>query len=191
MLLGTRSLIPPTPLAQLQCSSSQSQTEVSFLEQTHCSGVVTDRWNQALDKNHKIKHQSPIINPHHSHSTATTSLFVPRPSRRCSHPHQNTRQSNLTAMNTWKLGTKSTCGNPYPCRTTVAHYPPESKDSKETGVVSRSITPVPPSRAQTPRPPGGENIARSGMLTIRIFSGTSSSPHGNYGHKWLRIPHGV
>ncbi|KIP11302.1 hypothetical protein PHLGIDRAFT_141514 [Phlebiopsis gigantea 11061_1 CR5-6] len=56
-------------------------------------------------------------------------------------------------MNSWKLGSK------------------KPKDSKETGVVSRSITPVPPSRAQTPRPPGGENIARSGMLTIRIFSG--------------------
>lgn len=56
-------------------------------------------------------------------------------------------------MSSWKLGSK------------------KSKDTKEPGVVSRSVTPMPPSRATTPKPPNGENISRSGMLTIRIFSG--------------------
>ncbi|KAI0090644.1 Pkinase-domain-containing protein [Irpex rosettiformis] len=51
----------------------------------------------------------------------------------------------------------------------------ESKESKEAGIVSRSVTPLPPSRAQTPRPPGTENISRSGVLTIRIFSGRGLS----------------
>ncbi|KAI0821086.1 Pkinase-domain-containing protein [Irpex lacteus] len=61
----------------------------------------------------------------------------------------------------WKLGSK------------------KSKESKEAGVVSRSVTPLPPSRAQTPKPPGTENISRSGMLTIRIFSGRGLSlPQG-------------
>ncbi|KAH8103312.1 Pkinase-domain-containing protein [Cristinia sonorae] len=53
----------------------------------------------------------------------------------------------------WKLGVK------------------KSKDSKENGVVSRSVTPI-PSRSVTPKPPdGGESHLRTGMLTIRIFSG--------------------
>ncbi|KAF9074719.1 Pkinase-domain-containing protein [Rhodocollybia butyracea] len=42
------------------------------------------------------------------------------------------------------------------------------KGNKENGVVSRSVTPI-PSRATTPRP--GTDQFRSGMLTIRIFSG--------------------
>ncbi|KAK7691551.1 hypothetical protein QCA50_004950 [Cerrena zonata] len=52
----------------------------------------------------------------------------------------------------WKLGSK------------------KSKDSKE-GAHSRSVTPI-PSRSVTPRPPdGSENNFRSGMLTVRVFSG--------------------
>ncbi|KAF9652740.1 Pkinase-domain-containing protein [Thelephora ganbajun] len=47
----------------------------------------------------------------------------------------------------------------------------KSKDSKENGF-SRSITPI-PSRSTTPKPPHdeAESSFRSGMLTIRIFSG--------------------
>lgn len=46
-----------------------------------------------------------------------------------------------------------------------------SKDSKENGSASRSVTPI-PSRSVTPKPPdGAENNFRSGTLTIRIFSG--------------------
>ncbi|KIJ60779.1 hypothetical protein HYDPIDRAFT_138719 [Hydnomerulius pinastri MD-312] len=49
----------------------------------------------------------------------------------------------------------------------------KSKDTRENGVVSRSVTPI-PSRPTTPKPPGtadqGAHL-RSGMLTIRIFSG--------------------
>ncbi|ESK88678.1 agc akt protein kinase [Moniliophthora roreri MCA 2997] len=56
----------------------------------------------------------------------------------------------------WKLGSK------------------KGKDSKENGVVSRSVTPI-PSRPTTPRPPGGSDQFRSGMLTIRIFSGRGLS----------------
>lgn len=58
-------------------------------------------------------------------------------------------------MSSWKLGSK------------------KPKDSKENGVISRSVTPI-PSRSVTPKPPdaeNGENSFRSGMLTIRIFSG--------------------
>lgn len=73
-------------------------------------------------------------------------------------------------MNSWKLGSKSAYAS-YPAARGRLTARTESKDSKDAGVLSRSITPVPPSRSQTPRPPGGENIARSGMLTIRIFSG--------------------
>ena len=47
------------------------------------------------------------------------------------------------------------------------------KGQAHHGIVSRPVTPMPPSREHTPKPPGGENIARFGMLTIRIFSGTS------------------
>ncbi|GLB41089.1 putative protein kinase C terminal domain [Lyophyllum shimeji] len=46
----------------------------------------------------------------------------------------------------------------------------KTKDTKENGVVSRSVTPI-PSRPTTPKPPGGSDQFRSGMLTIRIFSG--------------------
>jgi serum/glucocorticoid-regulated kinase 2 len=49
----------------------------------------------------------------------------------------------------------------------------ESKDTKENGVVSRSVTPI-PSRPTTPKPPGAldqQAHLRSGMLAIRIFSG--------------------
>ena len=48
----------------------------------------------------------------------------------------------------------------------------ESKDSKD-GAHSRSVTPI-PSRSVTPRPPdGSENNFKSGMLTVRVFSGKS------------------
>ncbi|KAI0691428.1 Pkinase-domain-containing protein [Cytidiella melzeri] len=61
----------------------------------------------------------------------------------------------------WKIGSK------------------KSKDAKEAGVVSRSVTPLPLSRAHTPKPLGTENISREGMLTIRIFSGRGLSlPQG-------------
>ncbi|KAG6820017.1 AGC protein kinase Gad8 [Arthromyces matolae] len=50
----------------------------------------------------------------------------------------------------------------------------KSKDSRENGVISRSVTPV-PSRPTTPKPPGGADQFRSGMLTIRIFSGRGLS----------------
>ncbi|KAL0576487.1 Serine/threonine-protein kinase [Marasmius crinis-equi] len=50
----------------------------------------------------------------------------------------------------WKLGVK------------------KGKDPRENG--SRSVTPI-PSRPTTPRPPNGSDQFRSGMLTIRIFSG--------------------
>ncbi|KAG5722249.1 Serine/threonine-protein kinase gad8 [Termitomyces sp. T112] len=51
-----------------------------------------------------------------------------------------------------------------------------SKKSKDTrdGVISRSVTPI-PSRPTTPKPPGGSDQFRSGMLTIRIFSGRGLS----------------
>ncbi|KAL4258074.1 hypothetical protein AB1N83_011343 [Pleurotus pulmonarius] len=49
--------------------------------------------------------------------------------------------------------------------------PKKGKDTKENGVISRSVTPI-PSRPTTPKPPNGSaDISRSGMLTIRIFSG--------------------
>ncbi|KAG1768878.1 kinase-like domain-containing protein [Suillus placidus] len=60
----------------------------------------------------------------------------------------------------WKLGTSK-----------------KSKDVKENGVVSRSVTPI-PSRPTTPKPPGAldqQAHLRSGMLTIRIFSGRGLS----------------
>lgn len=59
----------------------------------------------------------------------------------------------------------------------TAHLPESSKDSKENGGGSRSVTPI-PSRSVTPKPPdGAENNFRSGTLTIRIFSGEHSSPY--------------
>ena len=48
----------------------------------------------------------------------------------------------------------------------------EAKETRENGVISRSVTPVPPSRPTTPKPPSGTDQFRFGMLTIRIFSGT-------------------
>lgn len=58
-------------------------------------------------------------------------------------------------------------GENSPCSSSVV----ESKDTKENGVVSRSVTPI-PSRPSTPKPPNGASDQfRSGMLTIRIFSG--------------------
>ncbi|KAH6904302.1 AGC/Akt protein kinase [Coprinopsis sp. MPI-PUGE-AT-0042] len=45
----------------------------------------------------------------------------------------------------------------------------KSKETKENGVISRSATPV-PSRPITPKPNDADQF-RSGMLTIRIFSG--------------------
>ncbi|KAF8066818.1 kinase-like domain-containing protein [Lyophyllum atratum] len=50
----------------------------------------------------------------------------------------------------------------------------KSKETKENGVISRSVTPI-PSRPTTPKPPGGSDQFRSGMLTIRIFSGRGIS----------------
>ncbi|TFK47364.1 AGC/Akt protein kinase [Heliocybe sulcata] len=46
----------------------------------------------------------------------------------------------------------------------------KSKDAKDNGAQSRSVTPMPASRPTTPKPPNGNDF-RSGMLTIRIFSG--------------------
>jgi len=46
----------------------------------------------------------------------------------------------------------------------------KSKDTKENGVISRSATPI-PSRPTTPKPPHVSDQFRSGVLTIRIFSG--------------------
>ncbi|KAG2004635.1 AGC/Akt protein kinase [Coprinopsis cinerea AmutBmut pab1-1] len=56
----------------------------------------------------------------------------------------------------WKLGVK------------------KSKDTKENGVISRSVTPI-PSRPTTPRMSTDGDQFRSGMLTIRIFSGRGLS----------------
>ncbi|KAJ7489440.1 kinase-like domain-containing protein [Mycena latifolia] len=50
----------------------------------------------------------------------------------------------------------------------------KSKDTKENGVVSRSVTPI-PSRPTTPKPSANGDQFRSGMLTIRIFSGRGLS----------------
>ena len=60
---------------------------------------------------------------------------------------------------------------------------PEAKDIRDNAVLSRSVTPIPASRPTTPRPPGSaEQHAhlRSGMLTIRIFSGASPSYHNSH-----------
>ncbi|KAJ3792755.1 kinase-like domain-containing protein [Lentinula aff. detonsa] len=47
----------------------------------------------------------------------------------------------------------------------------KGKEPKDNGLnTSRSVTPI-PSRSTTPRPPNGSDQFRSGMLTIRIFSG--------------------
>jgi len=56
-------------------------------------------------------------------------------------------------MQSWKLGSSK-----------------KGKDGKENGAGSRSTTPI-PSRPTTPRPPNGEPAFKSGLLTIRIFSG--------------------
>ncbi|KAN0082655.1 Protein kinase-like domain containing protein [Tylopilus felleus] len=51
------------------------------------------------------------------------------------------------------------------------------KDIKDNAVLSRSVTPI-PSRPATPKPPGSaeqQAHLRSGMLTIRIFSGRGLS----------------
>ncbi|KAJ7472261.1 kinase-like domain-containing protein [Mycena galericulata] len=50
----------------------------------------------------------------------------------------------------------------------------KTKDTKENGVVSRSVTPI-PSRPTTPKPSANGDQFRSGMLTIRIFSGRGLS----------------
>lgn len=57
----------------------------------------------------------------------------------------------------------------------------ENKEPKpELGVSSRSVTPIPPpSRSTTPMPPpaiDAQSTFRSGLLTIRIFSGQSPPP---------------
>ncbi|KAJ7905036.1 kinase-like domain-containing protein [Mycena leptocephala] len=59
-------------------------------------------------------------------------------------------------MSSWKLGASK-----------------KTKDTKENGVVSRSVTPI-PSRPTTPKANGDQ--FRSGMLTIRIFSGLNTAP---------------
>ncbi|KAJ7853541.1 kinase-like domain-containing protein [Mycena olivaceomarginata] len=56
-------------------------------------------------------------------------------------------------MSSWKLGSSK-----------------KTKDAKENGVVSRSVTPI-PSRPSTPK----GNDFRNGLLTIRIFSGRGLS----------------
>ncbi|KAH7890401.1 kinase-like domain-containing protein [Phlebopus sp. FC_14] len=51
------------------------------------------------------------------------------------------------------------------------------KDARDNGIISRSVTPM-PSRPTTPRPPSVSDPQahlRSGMLTIRIFSGRGLS----------------
>jgi serum/glucocorticoid-regulated kinase 2 len=58
-------------------------------------------------------------------------------------------------MSSWKLGSSK-----------------KTKDTKENGVVSRSVTPI-PSRPTTPKANGDQ--FRNGMLTIRIFSGRGLS----------------
>lgn len=50
----------------------------------------------------------------------------------------------------------------------------KTKETKDNGVISRSVTPV-PSRPTTPRSLHGNDQFRSGMLTIRIFSGRGLS----------------
>ncbi|KAH7869799.1 Pkinase-domain-containing protein [Lentinula edodes] len=51
----------------------------------------------------------------------------------------------------------------------------KGKEPKDSGLnPSRSVTPI-PSRSTTPRPSNGTDQFRSGMLTIRIFSGRSLS----------------
>lgn len=63
------------------------------------------------------------------------------------------------------------CAHFHGLRHNITHCTfPETKDSKENGVISRSVTPI-PSRPTTPKPPNGSDQFRSGMLTIRIFSG--------------------
>lgn len=55
-------------------------------------------------------------------------------------------------------------------------------EAKDIAILSGSVTPI-PSRPTTPRPPGAaEQHAhlRSGMLTIRIFSGASPSYHTSH-----------
>lgn len=54
-------------------------------------------------------------------------------------------------------------------------HPTEAKDIRDNAVLSRSVTPM-PSRPTTPKPPGTvrqQAHLRSGMLTVRIFSGAS------------------
>ncbi|KAJ7103726.1 kinase-like domain-containing protein [Mycena epipterygia] len=50
----------------------------------------------------------------------------------------------------------------------------KTKDTKENGVISRSVTPI-PSRPTTPKPSASSDQFRSGLLTIRIFSGRGLS----------------
>ena len=60
---------------------------------------------------------------------------------------------------------------PLHCNSRRFGSPETTKDTKENGASSRSVTPI-PSRSVTPKPPDGtENTFRSGTLTIRIFSG--------------------
>ena len=82
---------------------------------------------------------------------------------------------NYIPLSTWLVcpGSKvprvriSTCVIAALRKSRVHHL--ETKESKEN-VVSRSVTPI-PSRPTTPKPPNGPDQFRSGMLTIKIFSG--------------------
>lgn len=57
------------------------------------------------------------------------------------------------------------------CLLTPSIIEPVGKDG-QNGILSRSITPIPSARPATPKAPhGSSNQFRSGMLTIRIFSG--------------------
>ncbi|KAJ3991585.1 kinase-like domain-containing protein [Lentinula boryana] len=68
----------------------------------------------------------------------------------------------------WKLGKGAFSTNPRIYPYSALHL---GKEPKDNGLnTSRSVTPI-PSRSTTPRPPNGSDQFRSGMLTIRIFSG--------------------
>ncbi len=73
----------------------------------------------------------------------------------------------------WIKGSKSVFFRPVVFTSWSSAHHLETKESKENGVVSRSVTPI-PSRPVTPKPPNGSDQFRSGMLTIKIFSGLFS-----------------
>jgi len=81
------------------------------------------------------------------------------------HDPRSLQSWSHTTIMSWRLPMKSAL---CPLVSTYGlSYPPEAK---ENGILSRSITPI-PSRPTTPKPLHGSDQFRSGMLTIRIFSG--------------------